>query len=243
MTDTLVLSSSLGTSGGMWWPQTEALGHRFRLLDYDMRGHGSAPALPGPYSIAELAGDVLALLDGHGIDRAHFCGISIGGMIGQWLAAHAPERIDRLVLCCTSPHVPPPGPWHERAATVRKAGSTESVADAVADRWLTAAYAEAHPEVRERLRAMILACDPEGYASCCEAIAGMDLRADLARITAPTLVIGAADDPSLPVDPHTQALAAGIPGSRSQIVPGAHIATVESAERINELILDHLEGP
>jgi 3-oxoadipate enol-lactonase len=226
----------------MWDPQRAALGERFDVITYDMRGHGATPAPPGPYEIADLAGDVLALLDERGVERAHFCGLSIGGMIGQWLGAHAPQRIDRLVLCCTSPHAPPAEAWRERAQTVRAAGSTEPIADAVVGRWLTPAYAEAHPDVRARLRAMLTGCDPEGYAGCCAAIERMDLRPDLAGITAPTLVIGAADDPSLPVDPHTDAVAAGIPGARREIVAGAHLANVENADAVTALIIDHLEA-
>jgi 3-oxoadipate enol-lactonase len=227
----------------MWAPQIAALGERFDVITYDMRGHGPEAYAPsGPYSLADLAGDVLALLDARGVERVHFCGLSIGGMIGQWLGANAPERIDRLVLCCTSSYVPPAEAWHERAATVRAAGSTEPIAETVVGNWLTPAYADEHPKEHERLLAMILACDPEGYAGCCEAIAGIDLRADLAKISAPTLVIGARDDPALPIDPHTDTLSAGISRARRAIVPGAHIASVESAGAVNELLLNHLEA-
>ncbi len=134
---------------------------------------------PGPYEIADLGADVLALLDHLGIERASYCGLSIGGMVGMWLGIHAPERIDRLVLICTSAHMPPASAWAERAAAVRVAGSPEVVADTVVGRWLTPGFAAAHPEVRERLRAMLCATDAEGYAACCGAIERMDLRPDL----------------------------------------------------------------
>jgi 3-oxoadipate enol-lactonase len=242
VTDTVVLASSLGTARRMWDPQLGPLGERYRVITYEMRGHGDTAAPQGPYSIADLARDVLAHLDRLAIRRVHFCGLSIGGMIGQWLAAHAPERIERLVLLCTSAHAPPPASWHERARVVRAAGSTAPIADAVVSRWLTPGFAAAHPKLRDRLRAMLLACDPEGYASCCEAIATMDLRAGLGEIRAPTLVVGATDDLALPVAAHTDPLARCIPRARRVVVPGAHMASVESAELVNDLILDHLEA-
>ena len=237
----LVLSSSLGTTGEMWQPQVGPLGEHFRIVTYDMRGHGRSPAPPEPYDIADLGGDVVELLDLLGFERCHFCGLSIGGMIGLWLAAHAPERIDRLVVCCTSAHLPPAEAWRERAETVRAAGSTEPIADLVLGRWLTPQFAQDHPEVRDRLRAMLVAADAEGYAACCGAIERMDLRADLARIVAPTLVISAREDPSLP-PVHGERIASAVPGARYECLDGAaHLANVEQPAAVTRLILDHLE--
>src|SRR6201997_1920944 len=161
----------------MWEPQAERLKPRFCTLRYDIRGHGSSPAPPGPYSIADLGGDLIALLDRLGIERASLSGLSIGGMISMWVAAHAPERVQRLVLCCTSAQLGPRESWLERAATVRADG-TQAVADAVLERWFTPGFAQAHPDVIERMRAQLLATPREGYAGCCEAIAAMDLTAD-----------------------------------------------------------------
>jgi 3-oxoadipate enol-lactonase len=231
----VLMGSSLGTSLHMWDAQLP-LAERFRLIRFDNRGHGDSPAPPGPYEIADLASDVLEL----GGERAHYVGLSIGGMIGMWLAANAPERIDRLVLICTSAQLGPPSIWQDRAAAVLEAGSTEPVADAVVDRWLTPGFAAEHPEERAKLRAMLTAADPAGYAACCGAIERMDLRADLPRITAPTLVISGAEDLSTPVE-HQRLIAEAIPGARHEILsPAAHTAAVEQAAAVNRLIEEHL---
>ena len=158
----LLLGGSLGTNLRMWDPQVAALGPRRRVIRFDHRGHGQSPAPPGPYSIADLGADALALMDRLGIDRADYCGLSIGGMVGQWLAINAPERIERVILLCTSAHLPPPDPWLERAATVRQAGTPAVIADVVVGRWFTAAYAEAHPDVVGRHRQMIIDTPAEG---------------------------------------------------------------------------------
>jgi 3-oxoadipate enol-lactonase len=229
------MGSSLGTSLQMWDEQLP-LADRFRLIRYDHRGHGRSPAPPGPYEIADLAGDVLEL----GLGRTHYVGLSIGAMIGMWIAAHAPERIDRLVVICTSAQLGPPSMWQERAAKVLEAGSTEPVADAVVDRWLTPAFTAEHPDARAKLRGMLTSADPAGYAACCGAIERMDLRADLGRITAPTLVISGADDLATPVE-HQRLIAEAIPGARHEILsPAAHVAAVEQADAVNRLIEEHL---
>jgi 3-oxoadipate enol-lactonase len=158
----------------------------------------------------------------------------------MWLAAHAPERIERLVLIGTSAHMPPAEAWRERAAAVRQAGSPEVVADAVVDRWLTPAFAAAHPDVRARLRGMLAATPADGYAACCGAIERMDLRPDLPRIAAPTVVVSGAEDPATPVE-HQQRIAGAVPGARHEIVsPAAHLAPVERPDAVNPLILEHL---
>ena len=232
---TVLMGSSLGTSLQMWDGQL-SLAERFRLVRYDHRGHGESPAPPGPYEIADLASDVLEL----GLGRTHYVGLSIGAMIGMWLAANAPERIDRLILICTSAQLGPPSMWQERAAKVLEAGSTEPVADPVVDRWLTPAFAAEHPDARAKLRAMLTSADPAGYAACCGAIERMDLRADLGRITAPTLVISGADDLATPVE-HQRLIAEAIPGARHEILsPAAHVAAVEQADAVNRLIEEQL---
>ena len=141
----LVLGCSLGTAAAMWEPQVAALAEHLRVIRYDHRGHGASPVPPGPYEIEDLGRDVLALLDRLGIERASVGGVSLGGMVAMWLGANAPDRVERLVLCCTSAHLPPASAWAERAAAVREAGTTEVVADAVVARWLTPAFAAAHP--------------------------------------------------------------------------------------------------
>jgi 3-oxoadipate enol-lactonase len=237
----LLLGSSLGTTTEMWRPLLPELAGRLRVIRYDHRGHGASPVAPGPYEIADLAGDVLALLDRLGLERASFGGVSLGGMVAMWIGANAPERVDRLALCCTSAHMPPASAWAERAAAVRAAGSAEVVADAVVARWLTPGYAAAHPDVVAWLRRMLVATPAAGYAAGCGAIERMDLRADLARITAPTLVLSGAQDPAAPPE-HQRAIAERIAGARHELLAGAaHLASVERAGEVARLMLDHLE--
>jgi 3-oxoadipate enol-lactonase len=235
----LLLGGSLGTDLGMWDGQLE-LAERFHLVRFDHRGHGGSPAPPGPYAIPDLGRDVIALMDTLDLVRASFCGLSIGGMVGMWLAAEAPERIDRLILLCTTARMPNGAAYAERAAFVREAGDTAPIADAVVARWLTPGYAAAHPPECARLEAMLLATSAEGYAGCCEAIAGMDLSARLPRIIAPTLIISGADDPATP--PALQAkIAEAVPGARHEIVgPAAHLASVEQPALVNQLIGEFL---
>lgn len=236
----LVLASSLGTTMGMWDPQAEALAERFRLVRYDARGHGGSSVPPGPYAMADLGGDVLSMMDGLGAERFSFCGLSIGGMVGMWLASEAPERIERLILCCTSARFDPPDAWEERARAVM-AGGVDAVADAVLERWFTPAFRESRPEVVEWASAMLRSTPAEGYAGCCEAIRDADLRRGLGRILAPTLVIAGADDPAAPVE-KARAIRDGISGSRLAVIErAAHIANVERPEAVTEEILGHLE--
>lgn len=235
----VVLSSSLGTSRAMWDPQLAALTHHFRVIRYDHRGHGDSPAPPGPYRLADLGGDVVALLDRLGIGHAHVCGLSLGGLVGLWLAATHPDRVDRLVACCTAPAFPS-DPWHERAATVRAHG-TEVVADASLARWFTTGFRKHHPDVVERMRTALLATRTEGYAGCCEALAGADLTGALPGIAAPTLAIAGADDPATPPEP-LERIAGGVADGHLAVVDdAAHLANIEQPERVSALIRDHLD--
>jgi 3-oxoadipate enol-lactonase len=235
----LVLGSSLGTDLRMWEPQLPALSRHFRVVRYDHRGHGSSEVPAGPYSLADLAGDVLALLDHLGVGRAHLGGLSLGGMVAMWLAAHAPARVDRVVLFCTSAYLPPPQGWLDRAATVRD-GGTAAVVDAVTARWFTPAFATARPDVLAAHRAMMVSQPRAGYAACCEAVAGMDLRDALPAVEAPTLVVAGRNDLATP-EPHARTIAERIgPAARVELVDGAHLATVENPEVCSELIVKHL---
>jgi 3-oxoadipate enol-lactonase len=237
----LLLASSLGTARAMWEPQIDALSDRWRVVAYDHRGHGASPSPPGPWEIADIARNALDLIDGLGVERVAFCGLSLGAMVGMWLAAHAPERVTSLVLCCTTAWFPDKEPWLERAAAVRAAGSTEPVADAVVARWLTPGYAEAHPDALARLRGMLVSADAAGYAEACDAIRRMDLRDDLRAIRAPTLVVAGADDLATPLE-HLQRIADSVAGARLEVVPrAAHVASVEQAETVTALIRDHIE--
>jgi 3-oxoadipate enol-lactonase len=236
---TLLMGGSLGTTLRMWDGQAP-LEADLRLVRFDHRGHGRSPVPPGPYEIADLGRDVLELMDHLRLERTDYCGLSIGGMVGMWLGVNAPERINRLVLLCTSAYLPPASMWQERAATALDAGSVEPLADAALGRWLTAEFAAHHSDARAELRAMLVGTSPDGYASCCGAIERMDLRAELPRIGAPTLVVSGSDDPSTPVE-HQRVIADAIPDARHETIdPAAHLAAVEQAEAVNRLILEHL---
>ncbi len=234
----LVLAGPLGSTLKIWEPQVEALAERFRVLRYDHRGHGGSPVPSGPYAIADLAVDVLALLDRLEIERAAFCGLSLGGMVGIWLAAHAPERLSSLVLCSTSAHYDDIGPYLERAASVRWVG-TSSIAPAVVAGWFTPEWAAQHPEMVEQAIQMIAGTSDEGYAACCGAIATWDGRRLLGRISTPTLVIAGSQDQRTPVTPHAKTLAAAIYRAKLEILDAAHLATIEQADRANGLIAKH----
>lgn len=235
----VVLSTSLGTLPEMWGPQLDALAQRFRVVRVTHRGHDAVDVPPGPYDVADLAGDVLALLDSLGVRRFSWAGLSLGGMIGMWIAAHEPTRIERLALCCTSAYLPPAQGWLDRAALVRTSGMA-AVAEAVVERWFTPDFAAAAPDVVAMCRAMLLSVPPEGYAGCCEAIASMDLRNQLPRIVAPTLVLAGSADPATPVD-HARTIVSLVPGARLVELPGlAHLATVQDPSSTTQLLLEHL---
>ena len=234
----LVLANSLGTSLDMWDDQAPALRERFRLVRYDHRGHGGSPVPPGPYGIEDLGRDVLALLDRLGIERVSFCGLSIGGMVGMWLASEVPERVVRLVLCCASARFDPDA-YEARARTVRQYGVAK-VADAVLERWFTPALRESRPEVVEWAEQMLRDTPPEGYAGCCEAIAGADLPGRLGGIRAPTAIIAGAEDQAAPPD-RSEAIRASLPDAHVIVLsPAAHLANVEQPEAVTRAILDHL---
>jgi 3-oxoadipate enol-lactonase len=212
-------------------PQLPALAERHRVLRYDHPGHGSSPA--GPASIEGLARAVLELLDELGLERVSFCGLSLGGMVGMWLGAHAPGRIERLVLCCTTPHMPPPGFWQERADTVRAQG-VEPIADAVVEGWFTPGFRDRRPETVRRFRTMLAETPAEGYARCCEAIRDMDLRGDLERIEAPTTLVFGTQDPRIAED--ARRALASIRGALVVELDAAHLASVERPDEFTEAI-------
>jgi len=239
----VALGHSIGTSSGVWDRVVPALGGRFRVLRFDLRGHGApgarSPAPRGPYTIAELGTDVLATLNSCDLDQVAFCGVSLGGMVGMWLAANAPDRIGRLVLCCTSAYLPPASLWTDRAAAARDAGMA-SLTDGVVARWFTPAFLQREPEAAAAVADMLTNTDPEGYAGCAEAIAAMDLRPMLPDITAPTLVVAAAEDPATPPW-HGAQIARSIPGARLTVIRGtSHLAPYETPGPVGAAITAHL---
>ena len=225
MTPTLVLSNALGTDRHVWDGQMPALEPHFHVLRYEHRGRSS---------VEELGADVLELLDEHDVDRASFCGISLGGAVGMWLAATAPERIDRLVVACSSAQFAGSDAYRERARRVRVEGTAPFV-DVTLDRWFTPRFRD-----RERYRTMLLETPRAAYAACCEAVAAWDFRERLGEISASTLVVAGAEDPATPPE-HAEAIAGGIPDARLLVLPDcAHLANVEQADRFNAVLLEEL---
>ena len=235
----LVLSNSLGTDLELWASNVQAWVASFRVLRYDQRGHGGSGVPPGPYSLEAFGTDVLDLMDELGVERASFCGLSLGGATGMWLAVNAPERIDRLVLACASARFGEPQDWLERGRIVRSEG-LDAIADAVVARWFTPSFQEAQPAVVAAARDRLLATPDEGYAAGCEAVAAWDYRERVSEIGARTLVIVGADDPVTP-PAHGAFLADRIAGSRLVVLPrAAHLANVEQAEMFTEAVSEHL---
>jgi 3-oxoadipate enol-lactonase len=233
----LLFAGSLGSTLAMWEPQLTLAGP-FRVIRIDHRGHGGSPVPSGPYAMPDLAADVVELLDELELQQVAFCGLSLGGMVGMYLGSEHPHRLTSLTLCCTTPHFADKAPWDERIAAV-EAGGTAGIADAVVSRWFTTEWAKVHPDVVTALRNQIADTPDTGYLGCCRAIAAWDHRERLAAVAVPTLVIGGSDDPSTPVDPHALTLVDGIPGARLEVLPGAHLATIESALAASELISGH----
>ncbi len=234
----LVLSNSLGTELGMWAPQVPRLLEHFRVLRHDARGHGGSQVAPGPYSIAQLGADVIGLLDHLHIERAHFCGLSMGGMIGMWLGAHHPERIERLVLCNTAARIPPPEAWNARIELVNREGMAP-IASAVVERWFTQDFAARAPQQVETVRQMLLHTAPAGYVANCAAVRDMDQRDGLDAIRAPTLVIAGSHDKATP-PADGRFVAQQIGGARYLELDAAHLSNWEQAERFTAAVVEFL---
>ena len=230
----LVFSNSLGTNLSMWEPQMAALAPHFRILRYDTRGHGQTSVTPGEYTMEQLGRDVLSLLDALKLDRVHFCGLSMGGMIGIWLGAHAPERLNRLVLCNTAARIGTKETWNSRIATVRKDGMVP-VAAGVIERWFTPDFRAAQPQRVEKMQRMLENSPPEGYASCCAAIREMDQTDAVAKIQVPTLMIYGTKDPVTP-PADAQFLTSRIGGSKSVELDAAHLSNVEQDAAFTEAL-------
>ena len=242
----LVLANAVGTTRSIWAAQVPLLQRHFRLLRFELRGHGEpgarSAAPPGAYSIAELGTDVLGLMRDYGVTTAAYCGISIGGMIGLWLAANAQERISSLVVCCAAiTPMPSRQAWLDRAALVRSAGMA-AISEMTPPRWFTADFIARQPAAVSAVLDMLLGTDPRGYAGCAAAIAGLDLPPALGAIKAPTLVLAGAEDPAAP--PWQGARTAlGITGSRLTVIRGtSHLAPYQTPGPVTAAILGHLIG-
>ncbi len=226
----VAFSHSVGSTHRMWDAQADALAGQYRVLRYDTRGHGGSPVAAGPTTIEALADDLAGLLDALHVERAHVVGLSLGGMTAQLLAARHPGCVHGLVLMATAAYMP--DGWEARAASVRSQGMG-AIVDAVLARWFTPGFKAAHPEMVAPHRERFLAMDPEGYAACCGAIGGMDLRPSNADITAPTLILAGADDPATPAA-MMEEIRGRIPDAELVVLPrAAHILAVERADTVN----------
>jgi 3-oxoadipate enol-lactonase len=234
---TLMLSNSLGTHMGMWEPQMASLTKLFRVIRYDRRGHGKS-GLSGPYSMERFGRDVLAILDDLNIEKVHWCGLSMGGMVGQWLGANAPTRFDKIILSNTSCYYPDPTNWLNRIKAVKE-GGIAAVADAVIAGWLTADFREREPRITGNMKAMLLATPVEGYLACCEALSTLDQRDLLPRIKSPTLVIAGRHDMATP-PAAGEFIRSQIPGASLTILDAAHISNVEQPHAFTDAVVGFL---
>lgn len=234
---TVVLLGSIGSNTDMWLPQLDALSHEHRVIALDHRGHGKSPVIPGSASVADLANDVLKTLDTLHIEKFKVAGVSLGGAVAQYLAATS-DRVESAALMCTSPKFGEPDAWFERAAAARTAGMA-SIADGSTPKWLSPGFIEAKPATSRHYRNMIAATDNEGYASCCDALAGWDFSERLGEITVPVLTIAGEDDPSTPPEV-LQNIADKVGNGRAEVLsPAGHVPTVERPEEVNELLKAH----
>jgi 3-oxoadipate enol-lactonase len=234
----LMLSNSLGTNLHMWDEQVAPLTRHFRLIRYDRRGHGQSSVPKGPYSMERLGRDVLAVLDGLGVERTNWCGLSMGGMVGMWLGAHAPARIDKLILSNTSAYFADKAMWDGRIKTVRDKG-LPAIVDANMERWFTKAFRDSAPQVMSKIREMFLATNVEGFIGCGYAIRDMDHRALLATIKAKTLVIAGRHDPATTLEAG-EFIAQHTPHAKLAVLEAAHIANMEQPQKYTDTVLDFL---
>ena len=236
----LAFSNSLGANCSMWDPQAQKLGKKFKILRYDTRGHGQTSVPPGPYSMEQLGKDVLGLLDELHLGRVHFCGLSMGGMIGMWLGIHAPNRLDKLVLSNTGAKIGTEESWRSRIEAVEN-GGMKSIAAGVMERWFTPAFRAKEPATVAGIQKDLEGTNPQGYRSCCAAIRDYDCRGQLEKIGVPTLVITGAHDPATPAA-DGRFLAAHIPGAKYLELHAAHLSNIEDRDRFTREVEEFLNS-
>jgi len=236
----LLFSNSLGTNFRMWDAQLSDFTQQFRILRYDTRGHGESTVTPGPYTIAQLSRDVVHLLDILSLDRVHFCGLSMGGMTGMELASHFPNRLRKLVLCCTAARIGTADGWNARIGAVQKDGM-KGVAATVIERWFTPSFRSSQPEQVSVTQQMLESTDPEGYIANCAAVRDFDFRQNLSSIKVPTLVISGTHDPGAP-PADGQFLKKSIPNATYLEVYASHIANIEARPDFNRAALSFLRS-
>nr|WP_232916980.1 3-oxoadipate enol-lactonase [Pseudomonas corrugata] len=237
----LVLSNSLGTDLHMWDEQIPAFSEHFRVLRFDTRGHGQSLVTEGPYSIEQLGRDVLAMLDQLNIDKVHFCGLSMGGLIGQWLGINAGERLLKLVICNTAAKIGDPSVWNPRIETVLRDGQAAMVAlrDASIGRWFTPDFAQAHPAAVKKITDMLAATSPQGYAANCAAVRDADLREQLSSIRVPLLVVAGTEDAVTPPS-GGHFIQARVSGAEYAEFHAAHLSNVQAGAAFSARVLDFL---
>ncbi len=235
----LVLSNSIGTDLHMWDAQIPELAKHFRVLRYDMRGHGSSGVPSGAYSIGRFGRDVLELLDSLGIERAHFLGLSLGGYVGQWLGIHTPERIDRLILSNTAAYLGPAEQWDEAIAAVLEAEDMKETAEMFLLNWFPARMLEAESPVVERFRNMLLATDRQGLAGSWAIVRDTDMRRTISLISRPTLIIAGEQDPVTTLE-HSELMAETIPKARLAVLPATHMTNVQYPAEFLEVVVTFL---
>ena len=236
----LMLSNSIAADLTMWEPQAAEFAKHFRLVRYDRRGHGKSSVPNAPYSMEAMGRDVLAVLDKLGIKRIHWCGLSMGGMVGQWLGANAPERIDKLILCNTHYYYADKTPWNDRIKAAREKGMG-ALASAFMERWFTKDFRESNPQAIERMKAGVAATPVEGFAGCCTAGRDMDHRDLLGRIKAPTLIIAGKQDFATPIEANEQ-IRAQIPGAALTALDTSHISNLGQPQAFTKAVLDFLKS-
>jgi 3-oxoadipate enol-lactonase len=234
----LMLSNSLGTNLHMWDDQAGEFAKHFRLIRYDRRGHGRSGVPAGPYTMERFGRDVLAVLDALKIEKTNWCGLSMGGMVGQWLGANAPTRVEKLVLSNTNFYYADKNPWIDRIKFVSDKG-LEALVDANMQRWFTEGFRKRAPDVMARMKAMFVATKVPGYIGCCQAIAAMDFRESNPRITAPTLVIVGTQDAATPPSAG-EAIQKAIQGAKLAGLDAAHISNMEQPKQYTDTVLDFL---
>ena len=235
----LLLANSLGTNLGMWDQQVPDWVGTHYVIRFDMRGHGDSDVASMGFGIDRLGNDAIGLLDNLEIARCDFVGLSLGGMVGQWLGANAPQRFARLVLANTSAYMGPPESWDARIQAVR-AGGMKAIAEAVVERWFTPEF-RSRSSQPSRILEMLASTDPEGYCGACAAIRDMDQRNSIGSIPLPTLVIGGRHDPATPPD-DAEFLAASINRSQLKMLDAAHLSNVEATREFNDSITEFLNS-
>lgn len=237
----LILSNSLGTTLEMWNPQIEALAQRFRVIRYDTRGHGGSPITEGPYSFEQLGLDVVAILDALGIEQAAFCGVSMGGHTGLWLGIHAADRFNAIAVCNSAAKIGTEQAWKERADFLRQGGQAamQELALTAPDRWFTAEYIRQHASQVQAAQQQLAQLSVEGYAACCEALAGSDLRNDLHCISVPTLLVAGEVDPVTTVE-DAKNMQAAIVGSVIGVIAASHLSSLEAPEAFTQMLLSFM---